>query len=150
MLPGTCGCAHACCVLTGECPGLKPWARCVLTAAASCCAVPPATATLGWHRRATSPRGSALGRERRSFAAMVATDQKIALVTGAGSGIGKASALALARAGWSVALAGRRAEPLEAVAKELEGIGRAALAVPTAIGRAHVCTPVTNATPVCR
>jgi NAD(P)-dependent dehydrogenase (short-subunit alcohol dehydrogenase family) len=39
----------------------------------------------------------------------------IAVVTGAGSGIGAATALALADAGWRVVLAGRRPEPLEAV-----------------------------------
>ena len=44
---------------------------------------------------------------------------KIALVTGAGSGIGKASALALAHAGWTVVLAGRRADALAAVAAEI-------------------------------
>lgn len=41
---------------------------------------------------------------------------KIAVVTGAGSGIGRASALALAEDGWSVALVGRRSEPLEETA----------------------------------
>ena len=41
---------------------------------------------------------------------------KVALITGAGSGIGEACALALARAGWSVVLAGRRLERLEPVA----------------------------------
>jgi NAD(P)-dependent dehydrogenase (short-subunit alcohol dehydrogenase family) len=56
---------------------------------------------------------------------------KVALVTGAGSGIGKASALALAKDGWDVVLAGRRKEPLEAVAEEVRGLGRQALAVPT-------------------
>ena len=56
---------------------------------------------------------------------------KVALVTGAGSGIGKASAIALAKAGFSVVLAGRRADALEAVAKE---IGKNALAVATDVG----------------
>jgi NAD(P)-dependent dehydrogenase (short-subunit alcohol dehydrogenase family) len=55
---------------------------------------------------------------------------KIALVTGAGVGIGKAVSLALAHDGWAVALAGRRREPLEAVAAEISGLGARALAVP--------------------
>ena len=42
---------------------------------------------------------------------------RIALVTGAGSGVGKAAALALLGAGWRVALAGRRPEPLQEVAQ---------------------------------
>ncbi|MFZ4479121.1 MAG: SDR family oxidoreductase [Rhodoferax sp.] len=41
---------------------------------------------------------------------------KVAVVTGAGSGIGKAAALALSRAGYRVVLAGRRPEPLDEVA----------------------------------
>ena len=45
--------------------------------------------------------------------------QKIALVTGAGSGIGKAAALALAKDGYTVILAGRRQERLIAVAEEI-------------------------------
>jgi NAD(P)-dependent dehydrogenase (short-subunit alcohol dehydrogenase family) len=60
--------------------------------------------------------------------------RKIALVTGAGSGIGKAAAIALALAGFSVALAGRRREPLDAVAAEISGAGGEALAVPTDVG----------------
>ncbi len=47
---------------------------------------------------------------------------RIALVTGAGSGVGKAAALALLAAGWRVALAGRRSEPLQEVA-EASGVG---------------------------
>ena len=43
-------------------------------------------------------------------------NQKTALVTGAGSGIGRATALALLKAGYHVVLAGRRAEPLEETA----------------------------------
>ncbi|MGE0659780.1 MAG: SDR family NAD(P)-dependent oxidoreductase, partial [Reyranellaceae bacterium] len=41
---------------------------------------------------------------------------KIAIVTGAGTGIGRAVALALLKAGYSVTLTGRRREPLEATA----------------------------------
>ena len=46
------------------------------------------------------------------------TASKIAIVTGAGSGVGKAAALALLKDGWSVVLAGRRPEALQAVADE--------------------------------
>jgi NAD(P)-dependent dehydrogenase (short-subunit alcohol dehydrogenase family) len=53
---------------------------------------------------------------------------KVAVVTGAGSGIGKACALALLEAGWHVALAGRRLERLEEVATA-SGAGPRALAV---------------------
>eukprot|EP01036_Dinobryon_divergens_P018514 gene18514-25218_t len=41
---------------------------------------------------------------------------KVAIITGAGSGIGRAVSLALLGAGWSVVLAGRRAEALDATA----------------------------------
>ncbi|MGI4856157.1 MAG: SDR family oxidoreductase [Janthinobacterium lividum] len=54
---------------------------------------------------------------------------RIALVTGAGSGIGKAVAQALLDAGYGVVLTGRRAEPLEALAAEAEKKGQDALAV---------------------
>lgn len=55
---------------------------------------------------------------------------KVAVVTGGGTGIGKAAALALLRDGWRVAVAGRRKEPLEATIAE-SGAGERALAVPT-------------------
>ena len=57
--------------------------------------------------------------------------KKIALVTGAGTGIGKASAMALLRAGYGVVLAGRRAELLEKAIADAGDLGRDALAVPT-------------------
>jgi NAD(P)-dependent dehydrogenase (short-subunit alcohol dehydrogenase family) len=60
--------------------------------------------------------------------------ERFALVTGAGSGIGKASALALARTGWDVALVGRRREPLEDVAREITALGRRAVAAPSDVG----------------
>ena len=49
------------------------------------------------------------------------TTQKIALVTGAGTGVGRACALALSKAGYTLVLAGRRLDKLEEVAKEAPG-----------------------------
>src|SRR5271157_5357407 len=59
---------------------------------------------------------------------------KVALVTGGGSGIGKASAIALAKEGFAVVVAGRRPEPLQAVVSEIEGLQGRALGVPTDVG----------------
>jgi NAD(P)-dependent dehydrogenase (short-subunit alcohol dehydrogenase family) len=59
---------------------------------------------------------------------------RIALVTGAGSGIGEASALALARAGWCVVLAGRRMERLAPVAQKITELEGRALAVAADVG----------------
>ena len=52
---------------------------------------------------------------------------KVALITGAGSGVGKAAALGLAKEGFDVGLVGRRAEMLEAVASEARASGVKAL-----------------------
>ena len=56
---------------------------------------------------------------------------KVAVVTGAGTGIGKRTTLALLREGYSVVLAGRRVEPLEETVKEAEPASSQALVVPT-------------------
>jgi NAD(P)-dependent dehydrogenase (short-subunit alcohol dehydrogenase family) len=57
------------------------------------------------------------------------SDQKVAIVTGAGSGIGAAVARRLARRGWKVILAGRTAAKLESVAMEIRDTGGSAEAV---------------------
>jgi NAD(P)-dependent dehydrogenase (short-subunit alcohol dehydrogenase family) len=57
--------------------------------------------------------------------------QKIAIVTGAGTGVGRAVALALMKAGYAVVLAGRRKEMLEEVAREGAAAGGRSLCVPT-------------------
>ncbi|HKB26077.1 MAG TPA: SDR family oxidoreductase [Methylomirabilota bacterium] len=64
----------------------------------------------------------------------MAASGKVAIVTGAGSGIGRAVALALMREGYAVTLAGRRKEALEAVAAEGKPSGARALVVPTDVG----------------
>ena len=64
----------------------------------------------------------------------VASNEKVALVTGAGSGIGRSVALALMEAGYAVVLAGRRREALEETAALGREFGKPTLAVPTDIG----------------
>jgi NAD(P)-dependent dehydrogenase (short-subunit alcohol dehydrogenase family) len=61
----------------------------------------------------------------------MASPLKVALVTGAGSGVGRAASLALMKEGFALVLAGRRREPLEAVAREGAGYGVKTLAVST-------------------
>jgi NAD(P)-dependent dehydrogenase (short-subunit alcohol dehydrogenase family) len=64
----------------------------------------------------------------------MAQQTKVALVTGAGSGIGKGAAVQLAKDGYAVVLAGRRKELLEAVAAEIQALGGRSLVVPTDVG----------------
>jgi NAD(P)-dependent dehydrogenase (short-subunit alcohol dehydrogenase family) len=59
------------------------------------------------------------------------THHKVAIITGAGSGIGKAVAMAFLRDGYHVALSGRRQELLEQAVKEAGPAGTQALIVPT-------------------
>ena len=61
------------------------------------------------------------------------TNGKVAIVTGGGSGVGRRSALALAEAGYSVAIAGRRAEMLEETREEAGEAASRVLPVPTDI-----------------
>ena len=64
----------------------------------------------------------------------MSSNGKVAIVTGAGSGIGKAVAVTLLKDGYSVALAGRRADALAQAVKEAGDAGSRALAVPTDVG----------------
>ncbi len=62
-------------------------------------------------------------------------DGQVAIVTGASSGLGRHFALTLARAGAKVALAARRADPLDELARQIEAFdGRA---IPTATSRSR-------------
>jgi len=61
----------------------------------------------------------------------MSTESKVAIVTGAGTGIGKAVALALLGAGYRVALAGRRAQPLHDAVAAAGAAAPRAMAVPT-------------------
>lgn len=59
------------------------------------------------------------------------SSDKVAVVTGAGSGVGRSVSLALLAEGYSVVLAGRRKDALEATANQGKSSGRRTLVVPT-------------------
>ena len=64
----------------------------------------------------------------------MAASGKVALITGAGAGIGRSAALALAEMGYAIVLSGRRIEPLKAVEKEVTAHGVKALVVVADVG----------------
>jgi len=64
---------------------------------------------------------------------------RVVLITGAGTGIGRGMALAFAREGASIALAGRRKEPLEATAAEIQKLGAKAAVIKTDVSNAADC-----------
>lgn len=64
----------------------------------------------------------------------MASNGKVAIITGAGTGIGKRSALALLKDGWSVALAGRRVEKLEETRDEAGDLAQQTIVVRTDVG----------------
>ena len=66
-------------------------------------------------------------------------DGRVAIVTGAGTGIGRGCAMVLADHGADIVLAGRRQEPLEKAAADIEARGRRALVVPTDVTDVGQC-----------
>src|SRR3712207_8300231 len=69
-------------------------------------------------------------------------DGKVAIVTGASSGLGVSFAKGLAEAGADVAICARRAEKLEQTKAEVEALGRRCLAVPGDVAQPEDCTRV--------
>lgn len=74
----------------------------------------------------------------------VSLEDKVAWVTGAGSGIGQAVALALARAGAKMALTGRREEPLKATASTISDAGGSVIVAPADVADPTTVTIVAN------
>ena len=64
---------------------------------------------------------------------------RVALISGGGTGIGRASALVLAQHGADLVLAGRRPQPLEDTAAEVRALGRRAVAVPCDVTSSEAC-----------
>jgi NAD(P)-dependent dehydrogenase (short-subunit alcohol dehydrogenase family) len=74
-----------------------------------------------------------------------ALDGRVAVVTGAGTGIGRATSRVLAEYGADVVLAGRRREPLDETASTITAMGRRAVVVPTDITDDDACAALVSA-----
>ena len=72
-------------------------------------------------------------------AEMFMLDERVAIVTGSGTGIGRATAQVLAQHGADVVLAARRVELLEETATSIRGLGRRALVIPTDVTDPEAC-----------
>ena len=72
-------------------------------------------------------------------------DDRVAIITGGGTGIGRGAALVLAEHGADLVLAGRRSEPLESTVAEIEALGRSAIAVPTDVTDVDQCQALVDA-----
>ena len=77
---------------------------------------------------------------------MFSLADKVAIVTGAGKGIGRAIALGLAQAGADVVVAARTAADIDEVAAAIEDTGRKALAIPTDVRNVDQVTSMLNGT----
>jgi NAD(P)-dependent dehydrogenase (short-subunit alcohol dehydrogenase family) len=73
-------------------------------------------------------------------------DGRVAIITGGGTGIGRGAALVLAERGADIVLAARRPEPLESTTKEVQALGRRALAVPTDVTSPEQCERLVDTT----
>ena len=104
-----------------------------------------------WHRRPGpgGPRGAPADRPTVhgvDAEPMFDLLDQVAIVTGGGTGIGRATALVLAEHGADVVVASRRRENLERVAAEVEARGRRALVVPTDVRDVAACTALVDTT----
>jgi NAD(P)-dependent dehydrogenase (short-subunit alcohol dehydrogenase family) len=73
-------------------------------------------------------------------------ENRVAVVTGAGTGIGRGCSLVLAEHGADLVLAGRRREPLEKTAGDVESLGRRALVAPTDVTKVGECEQLVGRT----
>jgi len=82
---------------------------------------------------------NALGKTAMTYLPSPRLDGRVAVVTGASSGLGRHIALSLAELGADIALVARRAEALEVVADEVSAMGRTAMPIPADVTRIGLC-----------